>query len=117
MVFGSRARGDAQEDSDLDLMIEMETDLSWFERVRRVDAIFADRRFPMDFLVFTPTEVRQQRLQRNSMIRRIESEGRVLYERLSSQHSAHFPGGCHSHTARGALRHQSNGLARPRASS
>jgi len=92
VVFGSRARGDEQADSDLDLMIEMETDLSWFERVRQVDALFPDRRQPMDFLVFTPAEVRQQRLQRNSMIRRIESEGRVLYERLSSQRSAHFPG-------------------------
>jgi len=81
VVFGSRARGDEQADSDLDLMIEMETDLSWFERVRRVDALFADRRWPMDFLVFTPEEVREQRPKRNSVIRQIEMEGRVLYER------------------------------------
>ena len=80
VMFGSRARGDTRPDSDLDLMVEMETDDPPAERVRTIDALFGLRRWAMDLVVYTPEEVEQQRQYRNALIRVIESEGRVLYE-------------------------------------
>lgn len=80
VVFGSRARGDARPDSDLDLMVEMETSDPPVERIRAIDALFGLHRWAMDLIVYTPQEVRQQRQYRNSLIRGIESEGKVLYE-------------------------------------
>ncbi|MBI3466736.1 MAG: nucleotidyltransferase domain-containing protein [Planctomycetes bacterium] len=80
VLFGSRARGDARPDSDADLMIEMETNLSPADRIRAVDKLFGQRRWALDVVVYTPDEVRQQRQYRNSLLRWIEAEGKVLYE-------------------------------------
>ena len=80
VMFGSRARGDTRPDSDLDLMVEMETDDPPAVRVRTIDALFGLRRWAMDLVVYTPEEVEQQRQYRNALIRVIESEGKVLYE-------------------------------------
>ncbi len=80
IMFGSRARGDAGAESDLDLMVEMETDLSPPRRAMAIDALFGLRGWAMDVLVYTPQEVEQQRQYRNSMLRIIEAEGTVLYE-------------------------------------
>ncbi len=80
MMFGSRARGLAGPDSDLDLMVEMETDLSPPRRAMAIDALFGLRGWTMDVVVYTPSEVREQRRYRNSLLRVIEAEGKVLYE-------------------------------------
>ena len=78
-MFGSRARGDARPDSDLDLMVEMESADPPAQRVRALLALFGLRRWAMDVVVFTPQAVVEQRRYRNSLIRVIEAEGRVLY--------------------------------------
>ena len=80
VMFGSRARGDTRPDSDLDLMVEMETLDPPAERMRTISALFGLRRWAMDLIVYTPQEVEEQRQYRNSLIRVIESEGKVLYE-------------------------------------
>jgi predicted nucleotidyltransferase len=80
VLFGSRARGDDAPDSDLDLFIEMTTALGYYDRMRAIYQLFPRRTWPMDVIVLTPDEVREQRKYRNSMIRDIEAEGRVLYE-------------------------------------
>lgn len=80
VMFGSRARGDHEPDSDLDLMVEMVTDDSPAQRSRAINALFGLRRWAMDVIVYTPEEVEEQRRYRNSLIRVIESEGKVLYE-------------------------------------
>ena len=80
VMFGSRARGDTRLDSDLDLMVEMETNDPPAQRVRAISALFGLHRWAMDLVVYTPQEVEQQRRSRNSLLRVIESEGKVLYE-------------------------------------
>jgi predicted nucleotidyltransferase len=81
VMFGSRARGTARSDSDVDLMVEMDTDLAWYDRVRAIDRLFIDRKWSMDLLVYTPEEAASQRRSRHSIIHDIDAEGRVLYER------------------------------------
>ena len=80
MMFGSRARGETRPDSDLDLMVEMETHDPPAQRVRVINGLFGLHRWDMDLVVYTPQEVKQQRQYRNSLVRLIESEGKVLYE-------------------------------------
>ena len=80
VLFGSRALGQPRPDSDLDLMVEMETADPPAERVRAIDALFGLRRWAMDLVVYTPQEIEQQRQHRNSLLRAIEAQGRVLYE-------------------------------------
>ncbi len=80
ILFGSHARGDAHSDSDLDLLIEMETDLPFYERTIAVDQVFGLRSWPMDILVYTPSEMERERGKVFSIAKIADREGRVLYE-------------------------------------
>jgi len=81
VMFGSRARGEAGLDSDLDLMVEMESDRAPRDRIRAVDALFDHRRWSMDLLVYTPEEVQRLKDMVGTLVYTIEREGRVLYEK------------------------------------
>jgi predicted nucleotidyltransferase len=81
IVFGSHARGDQSEDSDLDLFIEMETDRRLPERAIEVSALFGLRTWPLDLVVYTPAEVARLRNIHGTLVSMVEAEGEVLYER------------------------------------
>ncbi len=81
IAFGSYARGEQKPDSDLDLIIEMETDQPFYQRGLGIAALFSDRRWAMDLLVYTPQEFRQLSKVFGSLPYSVEREGRVLYER------------------------------------
>lgn len=81
ILFGSHARGDAHPDSDLDLLIEMETDLPAYERMRKVSEVFGLRSWAMDVLVYTPEELEAH--SDWSFFRIVRREGKVLYESTS----------------------------------
>jgi len=57
VLFGSRARGDAAEDSEYDIFVEMESDLRPWARVAAVHRAFGMRSWSMDVLVLTPAEL------------------------------------------------------------
>lgn len=85
ILFGSQARGVANPDSDVDLLIvEEKGDWSSPSRRREIGRI---RRalprigYPIDVLLFTPSEVAQWRSAKNHVIARAVEEGHVLYER------------------------------------
>jgi predicted nucleotidyltransferase len=81
VLFGSHARGQETEESDLDLFVEMETDLRPPERAIQVSAVFGLRSWPMDVVVYTPSEVERLKKVRGTLLSTIEAEGEVLYER------------------------------------
>lgn len=81
IAFGSYARGEQRQDSDLDLIIEMETDKPFYERGLGIAELFRSRRWAMDLLVYTPEEFASLKEIRGSLLHAAESEGRVLYER------------------------------------
>jgi predicted nucleotidyltransferase len=62
LVFGSRARGDAIEESDLDLLVVSERfrDVPFLERISRVLSDL-DIPFAVDLLCYTPEELARKR--------------------------------------------------------
>lgn len=81
ILFGSRATGTAQPDSDIDLLVIMEAEVPPIERAIAVKRVCRPRFVAMDLLVKTPEEVTTQLQQGNFFLRQILAEGRVLYER------------------------------------
>jgi predicted nucleotidyltransferase len=59
-VIGSYARGEADEDSDLDLVLVAETDLPWPQRGQAFLDLY-ELGLPLDLLVYAPSEWAQMR--------------------------------------------------------
>ena len=81
ILFGSYAYGKPTPDSDVDLLIIMETDAQRKERYLSVSLLLAPRPFPVDILVKTPGEIRQAFEKGDFFIKEIVSQGKILYER------------------------------------
>ena len=83
ILFGSWARGDFRESSDVDLVIVKKTDARWIERVlEAANAIPYEElvRYEFDILVYTPDEFLELKNSRR-FVREIAQEGKTVYER------------------------------------
>ena len=80
ILFGSMARGEPSEWSDVDLVIIKETDLPFLDRVKEVMRLLRPR-VGVDILVYTPEEFEHLSRERAFVRNEIVSKGKVLYER------------------------------------
>ena len=81
ILFGSYARGEATENSDIDLLVITDTDLPKPKRSAPIYSLLRDYPFSKDILVYTSEETEQYRNLPAAIIARALREGIVLYER------------------------------------
>jgi uncharacterized protein len=80
VLFGSHARGQASENSDVDLLIIAESQLPRFKRSRELYKLFQPYPFAMDLIVYTPEEIERSKQSPCSFVSRVLQEGRVVYD-------------------------------------
>jgi predicted nucleotidyltransferase len=83
ILFGSQSTGIARTDSDVDLLVIMDTNESSIQRAIEVKKVCRPRFVSMDVLVKTPEEVESTLERGNFFLDQILNQGRVLYERQS----------------------------------
>jgi len=80
-VFGSWARGEADELSDLDLVVIKRTTTPFLERLREVARLLPAETGGVDILVYTPDEFETMRRSGNAFVEMVAEEGQLVYER------------------------------------
>ena len=81
ILFGSYAKGVPDRDSDLDLLVVMDSKEPMSQRIRRVTEVAKVRFLPMDIVVRTPAEIDERLAKGDFFIADILSTGKVLYQR------------------------------------
>jgi len=81
LLFGSHAYGKPMADSDVDLLVVMESSERPAVRSAAIAKELLDIPFPMDILARTPDEIRYRLEIGDHFIREILERGEVLYER------------------------------------
>jgi predicted nucleotidyltransferase len=79
LLFGSRARGEADAQSDYDLIVIKRTDLPFLDRLQAMVPYLVAFEHPAEILVYTPEEF--ERLGETGWGWVVQQEGIVVYER------------------------------------
>jgi len=80
ILFGSYATGTPTSDSDVDLLVIMDTEKSTWDVSVEI-SLMLKHSFPMDIIVKTPQEIDKRLKYGDFFIQEIMENGRVLYER------------------------------------
>ena len=81
ILFGSFAYGNPTRDSDLDLLVVMESRKRPIDRARDITKAMTNYPFSMDMLVRTPGEIKSRLSIGDPFYREILERGKVLYEK------------------------------------
>ena len=79
ILFGSYARGNPRPESDVDILVVMETDLREVEQSIQI-CLGVQYDFGMDLIVRTPENLEKRLKQNDWFLHDILKEGQVLYE-------------------------------------
>lgn len=82
ILFGSGARGEADQHSDLDFVVIKQTAQPFLERLKEA-ALLVQAPGSIDILVYTPDEWQRMQEMESSFAERVCAEGRVVYEAQS----------------------------------
>jgi predicted nucleotidyltransferase len=83
ILFGSYAWGTPRPDSDVDLLVIMESDKRPAQRSAEISLACRPRGLPVDFLVKTPAEMTRRLTMGDPFLKGILDKGIVLYDRLT----------------------------------
>jgi predicted nucleotidyltransferase len=81
ILFGSYAYGHPTPNSDVDLLVIMESEDRPLKRSAQISKLLQPRPFPMDILVRTPDEIQHRLNIGDLFIQDVMGRGKVLYER------------------------------------
>jgi len=81
IIFGSYATNDANENSDLDLLIIKKTHEPFYHRLRQVRKLFNKQLLPLDLFVFSPEEFEENKNKINHIANIALKKGVVAYEK------------------------------------
>ena len=81
VLFGSYAWGTPRPDSDVDMLVVMDSDLGPARRSAAISIACRPRRLATDFVVRTPAEVQERLAMGDAFMARVPREGRTLYTR------------------------------------
>jgi predicted nucleotidyltransferase len=84
ILFGSYARGKPRPESDVDLLVVMETPLKETSQALLIDKSLERDLFGLDLIVRTPSNLRERISLGDSFLREIVTLGKVLYESTDS---------------------------------
>ena len=78
-LFGSYAEGRATEDSDVDLLVVMESELSPHRRNVALKRLFPQRKFSLDAFVYTPNEFSKYKDVPGTIVYAATHSGKLIY--------------------------------------
>ncbi|MHB9069264.1 MAG: nucleotidyltransferase domain-containing protein [Sedimentisphaerales bacterium] len=79
ILFGSYARGQATEHSDVDILVVAESSLPKHKRSRELYKLFKPYPFGMDIIVYTSAEIELARKSPLSFISTVLQDGKKIY--------------------------------------
>ena len=79
IVFGSVAKGTANDDSDLDLILVKESEEDGFMRSVKARYALDDARIPVDITVYTPEEFKERLASKYSLAYEAVATGRIVH--------------------------------------
>ena len=80
IVFGSYAQGNPRPESDVDLLIIMETEIKESKQARLIDEYLERDLFGLDIIVRTPDNLKKRISWGDTFLEEIITYGQVLYE-------------------------------------
>jgi len=80
VLFGSAARGEAGEDSDIDIVVIAESEASFFDRIGQALDLYEGKR-EVQALVYTPAEWQHMLAEGRDFALTVAADGRLLYDR------------------------------------
>ena len=84
ILFGSQARGDADRDSDIDLLVVFAELMDKRKTAIDIDRALADLPVAKDIIVSTPEELERSRTRIGSVLRYAQQEGKILWKRWNA---------------------------------